>query len=71
MCNITQKSTQYDTFNFVRALHIIFGQAKYVYQIAKYTMYMKPSNNIFGDRIIPTGAVNATEMNIIALVCEQ
>ena len=51
------------------ALHIIFGQAKYVYQIAKYTMYMKPSNNIFGDRIIPTGAVNATEMNIIALVC--
>ena len=70
MCNITQQSTQYDTFNFV-TLHIIFGQAKYVYQIAKYKMYMKPSNNIFGDRIIPTGAVNATEMNIIALVCEQ
>ena len=54
-----------------RSIHIIFGQAKHVYQIAKYIMYMKPSNNIFGDRIIPTGAVNATEMNIIALVCEQ
>ena len=61
----------YDKSQINRIIHIIFGQAKHAYQIAKYIMYMKPSNNIFGDRIIPTGAVNATEMNIIALVCEQ
>ena len=61
----------YDKSQIDRSIQIIFGQSKHVYQIAKYIMYMKPSNNIFGDRIIPTGAVNATEMNIIALVCEQ
>ena len=61
----------YDKSQINRSIHIISGQEKHVYQIAKYIMYMKPSNNIFGDRIIPTGAVNATEMNIIALVCEQ